>query len=135
MGKNDMGSLAVLLRVSRFQEALAEVRAIYPRMELGQLDLLLTIALHPGAAGAELLEMMEGRLSLSGFYKTLSALSNEQPNGSIEGRVTGLSLITRVPDPDDKRISLLMLTPKGEELMERIAKLISGAEKETTDGH
>lgn len=128
MGKHDAQSLEVLLHMSRFQEALAEVRTIYPRMELGQLDLLLTIALHPGAAGGELLDMMEGKLSRSGFFKTLSALSDEQPRGAVEGRVTGLGLVTRVPDPEDRRISLVMLTQKGTELMARVAKLLGGEE-------
>lgn len=121
MGKNDMRTLAVQLQISSFQQALAEVREVYPRMELGQLDLLLTIALHPGATGGELLAMMKGKLSRSGFYKTLAALSDDQPNGAVEGRVTGLGLVTRSEDPGDRRHSRVTLTPKGASVMARIA--------------
>lgn len=111
--------------IAKLQEALAEVRKIYPRMELGQLDLLLTIALHPGLTGSAIVGKMGVHVARSGFYKTLGALGSEQARGSQEGRTIGLGLIERVQDPGGGRVHLLKLSSEGETLMSRIASILS----------
>lgn len=127
--RNDTAPNGVPSQIAKLQEALAEVRKVYPRMELGQLDLLLTIALHPGLTGSAIVGKMGSNVARSGFYKTLSALGSEQARGSQEGRTTGLGLIARVQDPDGGRVQLLELSPAGETLMMRIASILS-CEKE-----
>lgn len=121
----ELSSLEVRRRLAGFQAAVQEIRKVYPRMEMGQLDLLLTIALKPGIRGADLLAQAGGDLTKSGMYKTLQALSDERSPGEVEGRVTGLDLLTRLPDPTDRRAYLLSPTQRGLSLMRTLASKLA----------
>lgn len=114
--------LEVKRRIRNLRDAVRELREVYPRMELGQLDILLSIALDPGAKGTDLMNATTtSGHSKGGFYKALSVLSDERAPGAVEGRVSGLDLITKVTDPADGRAFLLLPTRRGAELMRRLA--------------
>lgn len=128
--RRELSELEVNRRTRCLLELVEELREVYPRMELGQLKVLLQVLLQPGVRGAELLETNED-VTKSGLYKTLNVLSDERSPGAVEGRTTGLDLITKIPDPEDGRAVLLLPTRRGVDLKHRLAKIMAG---DTDDG-
>lgn len=124
---HEPGPLDMLRHIEAFHAAIAEIREVYPRMELGQLEILLKVALQQGVSAADLLARADGRFTKSGLYKTISALSDDRLPGSVEGRVSGLDLISRIPDPGDGRVTLLVLSRRGRQLMRTIARRVAPA--------
>lgn len=109
------------------REALRAVRAarkFYPRMELGQLEILLAVCAKPGIRGSEILAQMDGIQSNS-VYRTIKTLSDT--HGSVgKGRAHGLDLIARLPDPEDSRAFILVPTRRGKQVRDSIYRALKG---------
>lgn len=109
--------------------AIIALRKFYGRMELGQLEVLLSVYAKPGIRGSEILENMGGIQSKS-VYRTIKTLSDTQ--GEVgDGRTHGMGLIARQPDPSDARVFILVPTRRGEMLRDSIAWALKG----TDDGN
>ncbi|SHM46275.1 hypothetical protein SAMN05444389_11022 [Paracoccus solventivorans] len=100
-----------------------EVRRQYPRMELGQLAILLSVLAEPGMWARDLTGKV--KLKKSALSRNVKALSNLSYLMDEEGnRREGLDLITQIPDALDQRAYLLTPTEKGRDLAERLAALM-----------
>lgn len=106
--------------VLALQDAIREIRRIYPRMEAGQLEVLLHILSSPGIRAADIVRDLDG-INRTGIYKTLRVLTRPVEN-PLPGRKDGLSLVDVVPDPSDGRASLYYPSPAGEILASKIRK-------------
>ncbi|WP_207101066.1 MarR family winged helix-turn-helix transcriptional regulator [Paracoccus shandongensis] len=107
----------------RFQDAIRKIRQVYPRMEVGQLEVLLSISTKPGIRGAEILQEMQGIKSNS-VYRTIKVLSDVEGEAG-DGRRHGLNLITKTPDPLDSRAFQLVPTMAGRDLAEAVAAALT----------
>ena len=107
----------------RLLAAVEEVRRAYPRMELGQLAVLLSVLIEPGLRAQDLTNRVGlQKSSLSRNVKSLSAasyLSDEE--GNLRD---GLDLITQTPDAVDRRAFQLAPTPKGWTLAEKLSRIL-----------
>lgn len=102
-----------------------EVRRLYPRMELGQLAILLLVISDPGMWARDL----TGRVGLkrSALSRNVKALSSVgYLNGGDGERRGGLDLIAQIPDAIDARAFQLAPTRRGRELAERLSKIMKG---------
>lgn len=106
-----------------FRNAVREVRRIYPRMEIGQLEVLLSICIKPGIRGAEILHEMQGIKSNS-VYRTITVLSDTKGEAG-DGRRHHLNLIEKLPDPIDSHAFQLVPTPVGKQLAATAAAALS----------
>lgn len=100
-----------------------EVRSVYPRMELGQLAVLLAIISDPGMWARDL----TGRVGLkrSALSRNVKALSSVgYLNGGDGERRGGLDLIAQIPDAIDARAFQLAPTDRGRQFAERLSKLM-----------
>lgn len=102
-----------------------ELRSLYPRMELGQLHVLLLVLARPGVGLADL--MVPTRLTKAAVSRNALALSQHSYLGDPQGnRRGGLDLLTHAEDPDDARAKLVAPTRKGRELAERLSAILNG---------
>jgi len=116
-------------RVARSMLVLAqvvwEVRRQYPRMELGQLHILLLVLAKPGVRMSDLAGPAE--LSRAAVSRNTLALSKQSYLSTNDGaRRTGLDLVTQSPDPRDSRGKLVAPTKRGRALAERLLALLEG---------
>lgn len=104
-------------------EIVWEVRREYPRMELGQLHILLLILSEPGIGMSQLQAPTE--LTKAAVSRNVLALSPtsylEASNGT---RRPGLNLVSMEPHPDDGRAKLVTPTARGSRLAIRLAQIL-----------
>ena len=114
--RRDMALLANLVK---------ELRELYPRMELGQLHILLLVIARPGVNMADLTGLTQlTKASVSRNALALSKISYlDGPGGS---RREGLDLLTHDPDPYDARAKLVSPTQKGLDLADRLSAILRG---------
>ena len=114
--RRDMALLAALVR---------ELRSLYPRMELGQLHVLLLVIARPGVNMADLVAPTQlTKASVSRNALALSKVSYlDGPGG---GRREGLDLLAHAPDPHDARAKLVSPTQKGLDLANRLSAILRG---------
>lgn len=102
-----------------------EIRRAYPRMELGQLHVLLLVLGKPGLGMSDLIAPTE--LTKSAVSRNTSALSAVSYLPSDTGdRRRGLGLVALEEHPDDARAKNVRPTPKGRRLAERLTSLLDG---------
>lgn len=93
--------------------ALQRLRDVHPDMTLFQTQFLLAVAANPGATQREVYDLLGSNDSVAS--RTLSLL------GEYGSRsVAGLELIEFKPDPNDRRVRRLNLTPKGRRIVNGI---------------
>ena len=111
-----MALLAALVR---------ELREMYPRMELGQLHILLLVIARPNVNMADLMAPTQlTRASISRNALALSKVSYlDGPGGT---RREGLDLLAHAPDPHNARAKLVSPTPKGLKLAARLSAILRG---------
>lgn len=102
-----------------------ELRELYPRMELGQLHVLLLVLAKPGVGLVDL--QRPTRLTKASISRNALALSRRSYLGDQGGeRREGLDLLNHLPDPDDTRAKLVAPTNKGRELARRLSAILNG---------
>lgn len=102
-----------------------EVRRAYPRMELGQLHVLLLVLSQPGVNMSDLSGLTE--LSRAAVSRNTLALSKRSYLSTAHGgRRRGLDLVTQSPDPNDSRAKRVGPTKRGRALAERLFALLEG---------
>lgn len=102
-----------------------EVRKEHPRMELGQLSLLLLVLLEPGATGTDLSKKVD--LKKSAVSRNILALSVASYQRDEEGSPRpGLNLIAQLPSGMDARQNELHPTEKGTRFARKLASLMRG---------
>lgn len=102
-----------------------EVRREYPRMELGQLHILLLILAEPGTGMSQLQAPTE--LTKAAVSRNVLALSLISYLGANDGRRRpGLNLVSMDPHPDDGRAKLVSPTARGNRLAIRLAQILGG---------
>lgn len=100
-----------------------EIRRQYPRMELGQVAVLLSVLAEPGMRAADL----TGRVGLkkSALSRNVRALSQTSYLQDDDGDPRdGLNLIAQVQDPFDGRAFQLAPTRKGRDLAEKLSDMM-----------
>lgn len=100
-----------------------EVRRLYPRMELGQLAVLLAIISDPGLWARDL----TGKVGLkkSALSRNVKALSSVSYLADEDGEKRGgLDLIAQIPDAIDTRAFQLAPTHRGRQFAERLSELM-----------
>lgn len=118
--------LASLQAASKIIEA---VHQHYPRMELGQLRVLLRVLEKPGIRASELVTLTG--LSKSALSRAIRTLGSGPYTHDGDGsKKQGLNLISQVSDPFDSRAKLVAPTAVGRRLGEEIQKIIG----DTRDG-
>lgn len=101
------------------------VRKLYPRMELGQLAVLLHVLAKPGVRANDLLD--EVGVTKSALSRNVRALSDRSYLTDEQGEQRGgLDLITQVTDPLDGRAKLLAPTARGRRLAQTLSKTLGG---------
>lgn len=121
MERDEDETKEALLRLLHIVE---EVRKTYPRMELSQLSILLTILAEPGLWAKDLMGRVD--LKKSALSRNVKALSNLSYITDDDGKPrAGLDLITQIPDALDQRAFQLAPTRKGRQFAERIAYLLN----------
>ena len=101
--RRDMRKLAEIVR---------ELRRTYPRMELGQLHVLMLVLAKPGVRIADLVAAT--KLTKSAISRNTLALAQQSYLDGADGeRAAGLDLLTGTPDPEDARSKLIAPTVKG----------------------
>lgn len=113
--------------VSKANELLQAVRVLrkeFSRLELGQLEVFLTICSRPGLRGVDIAEAMEG-ITEKSVHKSVRVLSEI---GGENGREP-LRLIDRIPDPDDGRALVLVPTRRAWMLVQGAALAMQSAGK------
>jgi DNA-binding MarR family transcriptional regulator len=114
-----MRSFALLSSVVR------ELRHDYPRMELGQLQILLLILASPGIRMADL--RSPTGVTRSAISRNVQALSGTSYLHESNGvRREGYGLVEVAEDPFDARSRILRPSVKGKELGRRMASLLQG---------
>lgn len=109
----------------RLLRAIEEVRTRYPRMELGQLSILLSVMAEPGMWAKDLTARVG--LQKSALSRNVKALSTTSYLVDEEGQPkSGLDLITQIPDAFDRRAFQLAPTRKGRTLAEKLADIMKG---------
>lgn len=102
-----------------------QIRTLYPRMELGQLAVFLSVIVEPGVRAKDLGPRIA--LSTSAMSRNVSALSALSYLSDAEGKNRhGLDLITQIPDVFDRRSMSLAPTRKGYTLAEKLADSMEG---------
>jgi DNA-binding MarR family transcriptional regulator len=103
-----------------------ELRREYPRMELGQLQILLLILAAPAVRMTDL--RIPTGLTRSAVSRNVQALSNTSYlHGEGGERREGLGLVDVAIDPFDARSRVVRPTMKGNALGRRIMLLLEGA--------
>lgn len=116
---------AVRKDVRKLARVVEEVRRQYPRMELGQMAVLLSVLSDPGMRAQELTDRVG--LKKSALSRNVKALSQVTYLTDEEGNPrNGLDLITQIPDAFDGRAFQLAPTRKGRTLAERLSELMKG---------
>lgn len=114
--RRDMALLAALVR---------ELRDMYPRMELGQLHILLLVIARPNVNMADL--MAPTQLTRAAISRNAQALSKISYLDGPEGdRREGLGLLAHSPDPHNARAKLVSPTEKGLKLAARLSAILRG---------
>lgn len=114
--RRDMVLLATIVK---------ELRQTYPRMELGQLHVLLLVLARPGVNLADLAPPT--RLTRSAVSRNALALSQvSYLDDETGGRRGGLDLLTHFPDPYSTRAKIVAPTQKGRALAERLSSILRG---------
>lgn len=108
--------------LERLLKATIELRKVYPRMELGQLMIFLTIVENPGISQFGLLAELAPEITKSGLSKGLKVLAGEI-DPDTTGRKTNLRLIERTKDG---RTSTYAPSQEGLDLMTRVNRLLKG---------
>lgn len=107
----------------RLLRVVEEVRTQYPRMELGQLAVLLSVLAEPGMWARDLTARVG--LKKSALSRNVKALSQIGYLTDKDGKPKdGLNLITQIPDALDGRAFQLAPTRKGRTLAERLSHLL-----------
>lgn len=116
---------AVKADMRRLLRVVEELRRRHPRMELGQLVILLSVLAEPGMWAKDLTNKVGLQKSaMSRNVKALSAASYlTDDDGNPAG---GLDLITQIPDAFDRRAFQLAPTRKGRTLAEKLSDLLKG---------
>jgi DNA-binding MarR family transcriptional regulator len=118
-GEETRKAMRQLLRV------IEEVRRRHPRMELGQLAVLLSVLAEPGMWAKDLTAKVG--VQKSALSRNVKALSNvsylTDENGNPRD---GMDLITQIPDVIDRRAFQLAPTRKGVTLAEKLSELMKG---------
>lgn len=111
--------------MKRLLRVVDKIRKLYPRMELGQLALLLHVLVKPGIRANDLLD--EIGVTKSALSRNALALSDRSylPDDA-GGRRGGLDLITQVTDPLDGRAKLLAPTSRGRRLANTLSETLGG---------
>jgi DNA-binding MarR family transcriptional regulator len=114
------------LAFARLASVVREVRREYPRMELGQLQILLIILASPAVRMTDL--RIPTELTRSAISRTVQALSDTSYLlGAGGDRRDGLGLVEVAVDPFDARSRIVHATPKGSALGRRLLLLVEGA--------
>lgn len=108
-----------------------EVQKHYPRMELGQLAVLLRVLEKPGVTAADIARMTG--LSKSAMSRAVRVLGSAPYTHDGDGtkRETGLNLITQVQDLTDTRSKIIAPTRLGRRLGEQFDTIIGEANGKT----
>lgn len=117
----DLDAMATGLRLTQLMNAaLRGIESVFAphRITVGEFDVL--AALRRGGAGATLTPTALARVAMV----SPSGMTNRLD------RLEAAGLIVRGPDPDDRRGSLVELTPSGRELADRAVKDLVDAETE-----
>ena len=119
IGKTETGGTGVgaLLKI------VEEIHLNYPKLEIGQLMVLLKVIDKPGVRASDLqkeLSMSKSTLSLT--IRSLGTGAYLDDSRGIEKM--GQNLISRVPDPMDNRAKLLAPTALGWSLGDRIDQIL-----------
>ena len=104
-------------------QVVEEIRNHYPRMELGQLAVLLRVLDKPGISPVELGKLTG--LSKSAASRAVRTLGSQPFTHDGDGSARmGLNLVSQVPDPHDARSNLVAPTRLGRRLGEEFEKII-----------
>lgn len=108
-----------------------EVQKHYPRMELGQLAVLLRVLEKPGTTAADLVKVTG--LSKSAMSRAVRVLGSSAYTHDGDGshRETGLNLITQVTDVTDSRSKIIAPTRLGRRLGEEFERIVGEANGKT----
>jgi DNA-binding MarR family transcriptional regulator len=102
------------------------IREHYPRMEMGQLAVLLRVLEHPGMRASELMKVTGlSKAALSRAVRLLGSGVYKDDGSGAEKE--GLNLLTQIADPSDGRGNLLAPTRLGARLSEDIDRTIGDA--------
>lgn len=104
--------------------ALARLRDLHEDMTLLQAMTFLCVAANPGIQQRGLYDKLD--MEDSSASRTLALLSDVGARG-----FAGLDLIKAKIDPQDRRMRLLSLTPKGARLMDDLAKTLGARSAES----
>lgn len=103
-----LGTVARVMRLSRFFDKRIKDHLSSHGLESGEFDVLTTLRRNDAADG----------MTTSAFHRnslvTAGAITNRLDRMAAKG------LIERVPDPDDRRVTRIMLTESGAELIDAI---------------
>lgn len=109
----------------RLLAVVEEVRSQHPRMEMGQLAVLLHVLAEPGMWAQDLTRVVN--LKKSALSRNVKALSSVSYLTDDDGNPRdGMDLITQIPDVLDRRAFQLAPTRKGRTFAERLAKILEG---------
>lgn len=113
-------------RMRALLRVIEELRGLYPRMELGQLSVLLHVLSDPGVRAGDLTTKV--KLKSSALSRNVKALSHLHylPDETTGDPRSGLGLITQIPDAADNRAYMLSPTKTGRDLSERLSSLMKG---------
>jgi DNA-binding MarR family transcriptional regulator len=111
-------------------KTIEEIRKLYPRMELGQLSILLLVLSDPGMRAGELVAKVG--LKKSALSRNVKALTQASYLTDESGDPRqGLDLITQIPDSFDGRAFQLAPTKRGRALAENISSIMRGTRNGT----
>lgn len=118
--------------LQRLLRVVETIRKTYPRMELGQLSVLLRVLLKPGIRAMGMTK--ETGLTASAVSRNVLALSDRSYLTDESGsNRRGLDLITQITDPLDSRARLLAPTARGRRLATRLSDLLGDDDNGTTE--
>ncbi|PYF10328.1 DNA-binding MarR family transcriptional regulator [Rhodobacter viridis] len=113
----------VRANMRRLFRIVEEIRDQYPRMELGQVAVLLSVLSDPGMRATDLRSRVGLQKSaLSRNVRALSQTSYLQDEDG--GQRQGLNLIVQAIDPFDSRAHLLNPTKKGKALAKKLSDML-----------
>lgn len=104
--------------LGRLSDALELLRGIDPDLTILQAHILVLIADQPGMSVGELAEALETSSA------TVSRIASILGKFGSRGR-EGLMLVAIEEKPEDRRVKLLSLTPKGERVVEKLRSILS----------
>lgn len=118
--------------LQRLLRVVETIRKTYPRMELGQLSILLRVLLEPGIRAMDMAPATG--LTSSAVSRNVLALSDRSYLTDESGaHRRGLDLITQLTDPMDTRARLLAPTARGRRLAVRLSDLLGDKDDGTTE--